>query len=140
MKRSLIFVAGLTLLSFVSLIAPLSIANVGAPVAQAQTTEPTGLIPCGYGQRPECTFDDLLQLARNLINFMITLSTTIATISFAYAGYLYLTAAGDSGKIKTATGIFTNVAVGFIIVLAAWFIVNTFLGALAKDGYNKVTN
>ena len=77
-----------------------------------------------------CEFADVLQLASNIINFLITISVVIATIAFAYAGFLYLTSGGDSGKVSKATGIFTNVVVGFIIVVGAWIIVHTILSAL----------
>ena len=46
----------------------------------------------GGGSGPYCQACDLLQLANNIIAFTIYLSAFIATIMFAYAGFLYVTA------------------------------------------------
>lgn len=89
----------------------------------------TGLIPCGYFGKA-CQFSDLVQLAQNVISFLLTISIVIATILIAYAGYLYLTSAGNSGQVEKATKIFTNIVVGFIIALAAFLIVHTILSSL----------
>jgi hypothetical protein len=44
-----------------------------------------------------------------------------AIVGFSYAGYLYIT--GVPGNISKAHDIFKKVILGFVIMLAAWFIV-----------------
>lgn len=106
------------------------------------------LIPCGFdinkdGQvldgvndtgvitrAEECHFNSVIQLAKNIIDAMIYFSVLIAVAMFAFAGYKYLTAGGDMGEMKQARSIFTNVAIGFFFVLAAWLIVTTILSGL----------
>lgn len=102
---------------------------------------PTGLVPCGttvsMGVTTNmCDFDGLITLAQNVINFLIfKFSAPLAAIMFVYAGILYLTAAGNEGKVTRAHGIFWDVLLGFCVILAAWliisFIVNFFLGSSA---------
>jgi len=82
---------------------------------------------------PDCTFRDLVNLARNIINFLIIVSIPAATIAFAYAGFLFMTAQGNSSKISQARGIFIKVLIGFLFVLAGWLIVRTITSVLIKE-------
>ncbi len=118
------------------------IADASNPGAGA--TAPSGngilapLVPCDGVKVPsntdanfrECDFNMLITLAQNIINFLLVFSTAIAASCFFFAGYLYLTAGGNIGQVTRAHHIFKNVAVGLIIALAAWLIVNTVLTAL----------
>ena len=95
------------------------------------------IIPCGKdgvrGAAPDgkidateqCQFRDLITLADNIIKYLIYFSIPIVAIVFAYAGFLYLTSAGSVGKASQATSLFTDAAIGFVIVLSAWLIVKT---------------
>lgn len=98
-----------------------------------------GLIPCD-GVNVKCDFLKLIELAGNVIDFLITVSTFLAVISFMYAGFLYLTAGGNEGKIKQAHSIFWKVLWGFIIILSAWLIVELIIGAFLKDEYSLFAN
>ena len=88
------------------------------------------IVPC---EGPNCDFNKLIELAENIINFIILIAIPVAAGLFAYAGFLYITAAGDMGKVASAHKIFHNVAVGLIIPLAAWLIVNLIVGALFDE-------
>ena len=81
-----------------------------------------------------CGWVQLVQLGKNLLDFMIFIAVPIAAICFAWAGWLYLSARGDSGQITKAHGIFLNVAVGLVIVLVAWLVVDQILKALVQTG------
>lgn len=122
MKRTLSVVVLLTLLPV---------------VAFAQS----GLIPCD-GVSPKCGFADIIQLANNIINFLIIVSIPLAVITFMYAGFLYLTAGGNEGKIKQAHSIFWKVLWGFIIILTAWLIVELIINAflITPDYSLLITN
>jgi hypothetical protein len=64
----------------------------------------------------------------------MTLGVLIAVGGLVYAGYLYIT--GIPGNISKAHDIFPSLAKGFIIMLAAWFIVYQILAWLiGKNGY-----
>lgn len=139
-------------------------ADPSAPVCCVPSTAPgpgpgptsgsSGLVPCGYDEVPpgadpkvaitvaeDCDFWDLLQLAKNIIDFLLyTIAMPLAAIMFAYAGWLYLSAQGNESKVKEAHHIFGMVALGLALALAAWLIVNALvvgLGVGAK--FNPLT-
>lgn len=98
--------------------------------AQTPKLDYSGLVQCdGVLDKNEpnrqkvCDFAALLSTVKYLINWLFVITIPIATVSFAYAGFLYLT--GTSGNIGTAKKIFQSVAVGFIIMLIAWVSVVT---------------
>lgn len=80
-----------------------------------------------------CGWTELLILAQNVMNFLIIISLPLSAIAFAYAGFLYLTAAGSEDKIKKAHEIFKNVAIGLFFVLAAWLIVWLIISTLLRE-------
>ena len=94
-----------------------------------------GLIPCD-GVNVKCGFPQLVQLANNVINFLVIVSIPLTVISFIYAGFLYLTSGGNEGKIKQAHSIFWKVLWGFIIILTAWLAVSLIINAFLKPGYS----
>ena len=89
-------------------------------------------VPCDDGA-PNCNFDDFLKLARNIINFLILFSIPAATVAFAWAGFLFLTAQGSESQISKAKGLFWKVLIGFLFVLGGWVIVRTITSVLLKD-------
>ncbi len=94
-------------------------------------TAPGGLIPC---EGKDCDFDSLLVLIKNIINFLILIiAAPISALLFMWAGFTYLTAGGDMGKVKKAHSIFMNVAVGLFIALGAWLLVNFLVQAFVKE-------
>jgi hypothetical protein len=102
----------------------------------------SGLVPCGFGDNAdaaeECQFDDLILLAKNVMNFLLfVIAVPIAAVSFAWAGWLYLSAAGNESKVKQAHEIFGYVVLGLCIALAAWLIVNALvIGLGVGSKYN----
>ena len=89
-----------------------------------------GLVPCDGSN---CDFNALITLVQNIINFLLLVAAPIAAIMFAWAGFLYLSARGNSGQISKAHDIFWNVLWGLVIALAAWLIINTITNALLKN-------
>ncbi len=108
----------------------------GAVTESAQAVhEGSGLIPCGSADDPgaaeDCGFNYFITLVQTIINFLLfVIAMPLAAIAFAYAGWLYMSAAGDEGKVKKAHEIFLNVVIGFVIALAGWLIVNTIITGL----------
>ena len=86
-----------------------------------------GLVTCG--KEPDattaatsCNFAAAIAMINRLITYLIYIALPIAAISFAYAGWLYLSAGDNSGQISKARTIFMDVGVGFILILSAWLI------------------
>lgn len=100
-----------------------------------------GLVPCDGTKANPCGYEQFIELVDNVIGYAIAIAFPIAAIMFAYAGFLYLTAAGNTGQIKQAHSIFINVAIGFIFVLAAWLIIDFILDRLqVGNEYRALTN
>ncbi len=76
---------------------------------------------------PDCSICDLALLIQNLINFMVYLGVVGSALLFAYAGWLWLTSAERHEVRSQAKKVFTNVAIGLVIVLGGWIIVDTLL-------------
>lgn len=96
------------------------------------------LVPCGSKAHPKpCDFYDLLAMVDKVIDFLIKdLAMPLAAISFAYAGFLYLTSGANPSQRDQAKSIFWKVFVGLIIALAAWLIVKTVMMGLGYDTAN----
>ncbi|MSR73301.1 hypothetical protein EXS61_01705 [Candidatus Parcubacteria bacterium] len=94
-----------------------------------------GLVPCGNkpGDTEQCDFNDLLALGMNLIKYLVLLSIPLAAISFAWAGFLYLSSGGSEEQAKKAKKIFWQVLTGFLFVITAWLIVYTLTSLLKTD-------
>lgn len=90
---------------------------------------PDRIVPCSG---LDCKCEHLVELAQNVINGGIFLSIFLAALLFAYAGWLYLSneAIGQKDKAKK---LFGNVAIGLIIIMVAWLVVDTLVSSLLKD-------
>ncbi|TSD05417.1 MAG: hypothetical protein Greene07147_738 [Parcubacteria group bacterium Greene0714_7] len=97
-----------------------------------------GLVPQCEGAF--CRACDLIELSSNVINFAIAFSVIIATLMFAYAGILYVTAASKPDQVKKAHGVFVNVFVGLCVVLTAWLLVNITFSVLTGKGVSIWTD
>ncbi|PJC49310.1 hypothetical protein CO033_02135, partial [Candidatus Nomurabacteria bacterium CG_4_9_14_0_2_um_filter_32_10] len=105
------------------------------PPAPPEEDPGMGLVPCDGSAEHPCDFYQLLDLINKVINFIIVgLVIPIAAIMFAYAGFELLTSGGETSKREKAKSIFLNVAIGLIVVVAAFLIVQT---VLSIAGYDK---
>ncbi|MDO8619849.1 MAG: hypothetical protein Q7R64_00675 [bacterium] len=124
----------------------LALFAVGAPTLVFATapseTAPykASYVPCGTDDVNKdgkvdnpCGFADVIEMAKRLITGWIMAGVTFATMGFAYAGYLYITAMGSSEKISHAHSIFTKTTLGFIFMLSAWLIAYTMESIFLTD-------
>jgi hypothetical protein len=72
-------------------------------------------------------------LVFNVINFVIFLGVIFSSLAFAYAGFLYITAQGDTTKIKNATKIFTGVAVGLLLAFTSFLVIKLITSSLGLN-------
>jgi hypothetical protein len=82
-----------------------------------------GIVPCGGPGEEECEFKHFIKVIENGLNFIFILIVPLAAIAFTYAGILYMTGGASPDKRKKANGIFLNVVIGIVVILAAWLIV-----------------
>lgn len=83
----------------------------------------------------QCGYDDLVQLAINLINFMIMLSTFLAVAVFAFVGIKLLTSGGNERAKDEGKEMAFKVLKGYLWILGAWLLVYTISKVLLHEGY-----
>ena len=110
------------LLTFLLIVLPVTVLAQG-----------NGLVPCGRGD-DMCGTEDIVPLVDGVVRFLITILSALAVIVMVYAGFQMVTSGGDETKWRQAKGMFTNVVIGIIIVLAAWLIVDTILEVVTGTG------
>lgn len=81
--------------------------------------------PAGLDKSP-----DLIVIIGNIIRFAITLVGVIFFGYFVYAGFLYLTSAGNKDSVSKAKEIMKTTAIGLIIIVLAYAISNFVLRAI----------
>jgi hypothetical protein len=94
-----------------------------------------GLVPC---DGVNCTCKDLATLANRVLTFTIYVLIFLSAITFSYAGFQYLTAGGDSGKVSHASNMLKDVAKGMGVALIAWLVVDTLVKTLTKPAIYNV--
>ncbi|HRY30982.1 MAG TPA: hypothetical protein P5328_01150 [Candidatus Paceibacterota bacterium] len=99
-----------------------------------------GLVPCTDPEK--CNFYALGQMIRDVIAYVLKLGMVLSAIGFAWAGFLYLSAGGDSGKISKAHSVFSNILIGFLLAVGSFLIVDLIAAAFGLKGdivslYNK---
>lgn len=72
------------------------------------------------------------QLITGIINWFIGAAVIVSIVMIVWAGYSYMTAGGDEGKVQKATKSLTNAIIGLIISLLAMVIVNFIKNTILK--------
>jgi hypothetical protein len=113
-----------------------------------------GFIPCGNAGQPDCNFCHVFVLGHNIIAFLLIPSLSnvvpivlmLASLLFAWAGFLFLTAAGNASRLEQAKTVIKATIVGIIIIYGSWLFIGLILGSLgvadfagAGDGWWKIT-
>ena len=88
--------------------------------------DPLGLNCVGQGTGGSLTQNDPRIIAARIINVVLGVLGTIATVLIFYAGFLWMTAAGNEEQITKAKGIMSAAVIGLVIILASYSI-STFL-------------
>jgi len=73
---------------------------------------------------------DLPDVVGRLINVALGFIGILLLVYIIYAGFLWMTAGGDEGKVKKATDMIRNAIIGLLIIVAAFAISNFVLGSL----------
>lgn len=72
----------------------------------------------------------IMNIAQNIMNWLLSLVGILGVIGFAIAGILYLTAAGDEDRIGTAKKAMTWAIVGVLVALLGLVVVKAFSSML----------
>jgi len=89
------------------------------------TTQPSDIIKCGRPGQNMCTLCDLISGFNNIIQYLMKIAIGMALLAISIGGVMYVVSAGDSGLIDSAKSVMKNAAIGFVIIFAAFLIINT---------------
>jgi uncharacterized membrane protein len=93
------------------------------------------LLGLQYAQESGLTDTDVRTTAANLINVALGVLGTILLVLIVYAGFLWMTAAGQEDNITKAKGILSASVIGLVIILSAYAI-SSFV---VKETYKATT-
>ena len=91
-----------------------------------------GLVPCEDGTA--CNACDLITLANSVITWLIGVLTVVFAVLVMVAGLKLVTSGGNPSAKTEAKGMMTNAFIGFVLVLAAWVIIDTLMRTLLPSG------
>ena len=103
-----------------------------------------GLVPCGLGSTtlPDgtpnpafipCTFCHFFVLIKNIIDLILLIFASLATLMAAYIAFLFMFSGGSPQKISDAKGKLWLLAWGIFWVLGSWLVLNTILNFAADQ-------
>lgn len=81
-------------------------------------------------------FNTIEELVVGILNILIIIAIPIIVLRTIYAGFLYVSAQGNPGKITEATGVLTGAIIGGVLVIGAVAlseIVQNLVGAFAAQ-------
>lgn len=120
-KKTATFI-GLTCLTIASLLFTNFISVQAASSTMTDNLKAVG----GQSYNQSTDGDTLIENIATLIKTALGLLGFIFVVLTIYAGFLWMTAGGNSDQVKKAKGIMTNTVIGLIIVVSAyaitWFI------------------
>lgn len=90
-------------------------------------------VSCDCRDKGQCTLEDILQVGVNIGVLILGISGSVVLLIFVYGGYMWVTAAGDAGRVKTGRDSMVGAVVGLAIVFGAYAAI-TFAISVIKTG------
>jgi len=125
------YTISIILVSFLVFFPVLSMAQTGAnqnPNPTAANQNLRGTLDNPFGTSGPQNLMDLFAFI--IDNLIIPIGAIIAVLAFIYAGFMYVRAAGDETKIKTAHNALLYASVGTAILLGAKVIIEVLKGTI----------
>lgn len=94
--------------------------------------DPLGLNCVKQGTGGTLTDNDPRLIAARVINVILGVLGTIATILIFYAGFLWMTAAGNDEQVGKAKSIMSAAVIGLVIILASYSISTFAVNSITK--------
>ncbi len=94
------------------------------------------LIPCGgysTASTAPCTVGDFFYLVARVTNWLISLGGLYAVVHIVISGFKLVLSQGNEEAVKKAREGITNAILGFVLILAAFLIVNTVVTKLVPS-------
>ncbi len=121
MKKFFITLGSLALLA--------SLVFVPVYVGAETTGASLGLFPC---DGPNCTFNDVLTLANNIIKALFFAIMLISPLLIAHAGYLFIISSSNPKERERARARLLNIVIGLVIVACSYGVVKLVLSVLLE--------
>jgi hypothetical protein len=98
------------------------------------------IIPCECLKSPagDCGLTQALQVIVNLSRLLLALTGSAALLMFIYGGTLWILAAGNQERIQKGKDAMQGAAIGIIIIMGAFLIVNFVIFALLGKEYSEI--
>ncbi len=96
--------------------------------------------PCECRDNGNCAISDILQVAVNIVNFIIAISGSLVLAMFIYGGVLWVFSAGNEGAVKKGRDIIEGAVWGLFIILGAYAAVAIIVSILTKDEATRGQN
>ena len=77
-----------------------------------------------------CSLDDIVKTGAAFANLLTQLSAAAFFATFIYGGAMYLLSFGEKSRVDKGKKALTGAAIGMLIVLIAWTLVNYIAGSL----------
>jgi len=90
-----------------------------------------GLVTCN-GE--DCSACNLVSMANRVIDWLIGVLLVVFGVLITIAGFKLVLSRGDTSAYSAAKSMFTDALIGFLIILAAWIIVDTLIKGLNVQG------
>lgn len=92
----------------------------------------TGIVTCAgpvaIGGLPACSLCTFLQMINRIVVFLVRdVTAPLAGLLFLVGGIMMVASGGSEDRFKKGKEMFKNTAIGVLIVLASWAIVNTLI-------------
>lgn len=94
-------------------------------IAQAGPSGP--IVNCEFNK---CNFSSLGDSLEKIADYLLELAIAVGVIVIGIAGFHFLTAAGNPGKLESAKKMITYAVIGLLIALAAWLIIEALVNTL----------
>jgi len=92
-----------------------------------------GLVGCDGTKEDPCDWAKFFELLGAMMRYIYVTVFSVATILFAYAGFLLMSSQGDPGKVTQAKDIFKNVIIGVSIMFLSYWAIWMLLRGLGVD-------
>ena len=92
-----------------------------APMANVANA---AIVKCGTGSEM-CTLCDIIKGFNIIIKYLMQISVGVALLAISIGAVMYVVSGADKSLVDTAKKTITNALVGFVLIFAAYLIVNT---------------
>ena len=74
--------------------------------------------------------DSLFCFLKDMLDVFLTVGIIIAVLFMVYAGFLFVTARGDTAQLTTAKKAFLGAVIGTAIIMGVWVIAQAIVGTI----------